>query len=453
FARGGFLGGSRATGGRGNGGQEFRPGQRPGPGSKQRREGYTADHGGDILADFAGESAGGGAGIQGGGGESPGGIGRVVRGGARSAVRRTGGVHHGGPDAQRDEFLGKLAGMVRGARTGLRRRGATGNAAAGGGAESGSQVCRGGGSGPGGGHGAAVRRDRERRACGRDRVAAATGRPPGPERTGGASEMGVHARAARRCSGGRGCHLRDTLPSGPATETEAATATMNRQNLIIDADDTLWENNIYFERAFEEFVAFLDHSSMSPREVRDILDEMEGTNARIHGYGSANFGRNLRQCYEHLVEREIREVDLATVMGFARRILECPMEVIPGVRETLAYLAGRHDLTLFTKGHVEEQKLKIDSSGLGVFFEHTAIVKEKDRAAYRRLVAERGMEAADTWRIGNSPKSDVNPALEAGLNAVFVPHEHTWVLEKQDLQPGKGRLLVLEKCEDLRERF
>ena len=80
-------------------------------------------------------------------------------------------------------------------------------------------------------------------------------------------------------------------------------------------------------------------------------------------------------------------------------------------------------------------------------------MKEKDAAAYRRLVAERGMDPAVTWMIGNSPKSDVNPALEAGLNAVFVPHEHTWVLEKQDLQPGKGRLLVVEKFEDLRERF
>src|ERR1039457_4684427 len=255
--------------------------------------------------------------------------------------------------------------MVRGARAGRRGCVATANAAAGGGAESGSQVRRGGGGGPGGGHGAAVRRDRERWACGRDRAAAATGRPPGPDRAGGFGEVGVHTGAARRRSGGRGCHLRDTLPSGPATETEGATATMNRQNLIIDADDTLWENNIYFERAFEEFVAFLDHSSMSPREVRDILDEMERVNARIHGYGSGNFCHNLRRCYEDLVGREIREDDLATVMGFARRILECPMEVIPGVRETLDYLAGRHDLTLFTKGHVEEQKLKIDRSGLG----------------------------------------------------------------------------------------
>jgi hypothetical protein len=122
------------------------------------------------------------------------------------------------------------------------------------------------------------------------------------------------------------------------------------QFLLIDADDTLWENNIYFERAFEEFVDFLDHSSLSPDEVRDVLDEIESANNKIHGYGSLNFARNLRQTYEHLAEREVREEDLHTVMGFAERILECPMEVIEGVAETLEYLAARHDLTLFTKG-------------------------------------------------------------------------------------------------------
>ena len=80
-------------------------------------------------------------------------------------------------------------------------------------------------------------------------------------------------------------------------------------------------------------------------------------------------------------------------------------------------------------------------------------MEEKDAAAYRRLVAGRGMEPARTWMIGNSPKSDINPALEAGLNAVFVPHAHTWVLEKQEIRPGAGRLLVLEHFADLREHF
>ena len=226
-----------------------------------------------------------------------------------------------------------------------------------------------------------------------------------------------------------------------------------RQFLIIDADDTLWENNIYFERAFDEFVEFLDHSSMPPPEVRTVLDEIEAANARIHGYGTLNFARNLRQCYEHLAEREVREEDLTIVMGFAERILECPIEVIDGVAETLEYLAARHDLTLFTKGHPEEQKLKIDRSGLGRFFGHTAIVKEKDAAAYRRLVDERAMDPKRTWMIGNSPKSDINPALAAGLNAVFVPHAHTWVLEKQEIVPDHGKLLVLERFGDLQRHF
>jgi putative hydrolase of the HAD superfamily len=226
-----------------------------------------------------------------------------------------------------------------------------------------------------------------------------------------------------------------------------------RQHLIIDADDTLWENNIYFERAFDEFVQFLDHSTLTAPEIREVLDEIELANAKTHGYGSLNFGRNLRQCYQHLAEREIREEDLATVMSFAERILDCPMQVIDGVASTLEYLAGRHDLTLFTKGHPEEQKLKIDRSGLGVYFGHTAIVKEKDVAAYRTLVAERGIDAERAWMAGNSAKSDINPALEAGLGGIFIPHSHTWSLERQEIRAGNGRLLVLERFADLKKHF
>jgi len=226
-----------------------------------------------------------------------------------------------------------------------------------------------------------------------------------------------------------------------------------RQFLIVDADDTLWENNIYFERAFDEFVAFLDHSSLTAPEVREVLDAIEVVNAKVHGYGSLNFARNLRETYERLCERHIEEGDLQTVMCLAERILECPMEVIEGVEETLDYLAGRHDLTLFTKGNPDEQRLKVDRSGLGGYFQHTAIVKEKDARAYLNLVQERAMDPARAWMIGNSPKSDVNPALGAGLNAVFIPHAHTWVLEKEEIRPVEGRLMVLERFGQLRERF
>ena len=226
-----------------------------------------------------------------------------------------------------------------------------------------------------------------------------------------------------------------------------------RQQLIIDADDTLWENNIYFERAFEDFCGFLAHSNMTPAEVRAVLDEIETVNNKVHGYGTANFARNLTECYHKLVEREVRAQDLPRVMSFTEQIVRHPIELIGGVPETLEYLSTRHDLTLFTKGNAEEQKLKLDRSGLAIYFGHTAIVKEKDAGSYQALIRERRLDPERTWMIGNSPKSDINPALEVGIKAVFVPHLHTWSLEHEDLRDGGDRLLRLERFGDLREYF
>ena len=230
---------------------------------------------------------------------------------------------------------------------------------------------------------------------------------------------------------------------------------MMMQYLIFDADDTLWENNIHFERAIEDFLDFLAHSTLTREEARTVLDEIEQANFGVHGYGSATFTRNLRLCYEHLAEREISEDDLRTVIAFGERILSQPIELLDGVQETLALLAERHDLTLMTKGHPEEQRMKIDRSGLESYFRHATVVPEKDGAAYRSLVAQLEVDPARTWMIGNSPKSDINPALAVGINAVFIPHHATWRLEHQDLigdgRPGK--LLVLERFRDLRTHF
>ena len=227
----------------------------------------------------------------------------------------------------------------------------------------------------------------------------------------------------------------------------------DRQHLLIDADDTLWENNIYFERAFDEFCEFLNHSTLTPEQIRASLDEIEIANIRLHGYGALNFGRNLWQCYQHLVERDMASGDAATVTAFAERILHQPVELIEGVRETLEYLTTRHQLILFTKGQAEEQKLKLDRSGLGVYFGHTAVVKEKDTAAYRQVLADLELDSERTWMIGNSPKSDINPALEAGLRAVYVPHERTWHLERTNFSGDASRLLQIQKFAELREHF
>jgi putative hydrolase of the HAD superfamily len=227
----------------------------------------------------------------------------------------------------------------------------------------------------------------------------------------------------------------------------------SRQFLLIDGDDTLWENNVYFEQAIEAFIDFLAHSSMSRDQVRAALDEIEHMNVKVHGYGSASFTRNLQQTYERLAERDLRPHDIEHVLQLGQRIANQPVTLLPDVAETVSYLAGRHDLMLLTKGHPEEQQLKIERSGLTEFFVATAVVHEKAEETYRAIVHDRQLDPARTWMIGNSPRSDVNPALAAGLNAVFIPHEHTWRLEKEEVVPADGRLLIVQGFGELRAHF
>jgi putative hydrolase of the HAD superfamily len=226
-----------------------------------------------------------------------------------------------------------------------------------------------------------------------------------------------------------------------------------RQHLIFDADDTLWENNIYFEQAFDEFCEYLNHSSLTAVEIRTILDEIEIANAKIHGYGAVNFGRNLSQCYLRLAERAVDEHDLKLVSSMAHQILAQEIELMEGVAETLPFLAEKHELTMCSKGDVAEQNRKIDLSGLRPLFAHCAVVREKSRATYEELANVRGFDLSRTWMIGNSPKSDINPSLEAGLRAVFVPHARTWSLEKEEIRDPDGRLVVVRKFSDLAGLF
>jgi putative hydrolase of the HAD superfamily len=229
---------------------------------------------------------------------------------------------------------------------------------------------------------------------------------------------------------------------------------MARRCLILDGDDTLWENNIFFEEAIERFIDFLDHSSMSREQIRAALDEVERLNSRVHGYGSAAFAENLRQCYERLCERQLRAEDIEHVLSLGRRIAEQPLRLIDGVESTVSQLALRNDLILFTKGGAEEQRLKIEHSGLTSMLKDSVVVREKDREAYVQLISERSLAPERTWMVGNSPRSDINPALEAGLNAVFIPHSSTWSLELEDIiDPDGGRLLVLQRFADLRQHF
>jgi len=227
------------------------------------------------------------------------------------------------------------------------------------------------------------------------------------------------------------------------------------QTLLIDADDTLWENNIYFERAIARFISFLNHHEFSPEQVREVLNDVERECVVKHGYGLHSFSHALVGTFERLSVQPVTPDLHARITGFAHTVADHPIELLPEVPQTLQYLSTRHRLILVTKGALEEQSGKIERSGLKEYFAASEIVAEKDSAAYQALVEKHGLTRTSTWMIGNSPRSDINPALAAGLHAVFVPHGDTWILEHEEVNaaPASQRLLIVGRFAELREHF
>jgi putative hydrolase of the HAD superfamily len=227
------------------------------------------------------------------------------------------------------------------------------------------------------------------------------------------------------------------------------------QTLLIDADDTLWENNIYFERAIARFISFLNHHEFSPEQVREVLNDVERECIITHGYGLHSFAHALARTFERLSVQPVTPESHAQIQSFANSISNHAIELLPEVPETLRHLSQRHRLILLTKGAIAEQSGKVERSGLKQYFSAVEIVAEKNPEAYTSVIETHNLTPDATWMVGNSPKSDINPALAAGLHAVFVPHGDTWILEHEDLNPAPPQqtLLIVGRFAELREHF
>jgi putative hydrolase of the HAD superfamily len=227
------------------------------------------------------------------------------------------------------------------------------------------------------------------------------------------------------------------------------------QNLLIDADDTLWENNIYFERAIARFISFLNHHEFTPEQVREVLNDVERECVVKHGYGLQSFAQALAYTFERLSTVPVTPELHAQVRSFAHTIENHPIEFLAEVPETLRDLSARNRLILLTKGAFDEQNGKIERSGVKQHFVACEVVAEKNSSTYRHIVEKYSLDPQATWMIGNSPRSDINPALSAGLHAVFVPHGDTWILEHEEVNPAPAdqKLLIVGKFAELREHF
>ncbi len=227
------------------------------------------------------------------------------------------------------------------------------------------------------------------------------------------------------------------------------------RTLLVDADDTLWENNIFYLRCTARFKSLLGEHGIAEERSQDTLDRLERGTVQEHGYGPAGYVAAVVATAETLLREagvELTDELVAEVRRIAEPVRRAPMVLMEGVRETLLALRPSTRLVLVTKGDRPTQLEKVARSGLGPLFDAKHVVPEKDADVYRGIARELGLDPRCTWMVGNSVKSDINPAVEAGLGAILVPHDHTWTAEHAELEHPE-RVTVLRAFADLLPLF
>ncbi len=223
------------------------------------------------------------------------------------------------------------------------------------------------------------------------------------------------------------------------------------RQILFDADDTLWENNIYYVKATEDFFDLLVPHGLDRAALEREFDELELKVVRERGYGSHNFVYIL----ETLFERYQNYINYRDFKAIVDRFNQHPHDpkLFPGVIETLQYLKTNYHLYVLTKGDFKEQEGKIINAGIDKLVNAYFIVPEKEDAVYKEILQKHNWQADQTCMVGNSPKSDINPALRVGMYAVYIPYANTWKLDFEQIQPVEGRYFKVERFSDLKNLF
>jgi putative hydrolase of the HAD superfamily len=216
----------------------------------------------------------------------------------------------------------------------------------------------------------------------------------------------------------------------------------------LDADDTLWHNETIFRLTHDRFVELLaEHGDRELIESR--LSATEQRNLRLYGYGVKGFTLSMIETAMELTGGQASPAVVREILAAGREMLSHPVETLPGVDEALAALAERYRLVLITKGDLMDQERKLAASGLGDMFAAIEIVSEKHAHTYDRVFNRHGTGPREAVMVGNSMRSDVLPALEAGAWAVHIPYAVTWAHELADAPEGDPRFAALDRIDDL----
>jgi len=215
-----------------------------------------------------------------------------------------------------------------------------------------------------------------------------------------------------------------------------------------DADDTLWQNEQFFRLTEERFASFLADYAEKEHLTRRLL-EAERRNLQLYGFGIKGFTLSMIETALEVTEGRAPAHVIRNSLDAGREMLSHPVETLPSVREALERLAGSYRTVMITKGDLFDQERKLAQSGLGEFFDAVEIVSTKDAATYERVFARHGDGPAHAMMVGNSLKSDIVPAIEAGSWGIYIPHDLTWALEHAEEPTDAPRFRRLGRISEL----
>lgn len=218
--------------------------------------------------------------------------------------------------------------------------------------------------------------------------------------------------------------------------------------ICLDADDTLWHNMRHFNVAEEALVAMLEPFADAD-VARDALNACEGRNLKLYGYGAKGFTLSMIEAAVELAGDALDRAMIVDILDAGKALLAHPVDLFDGVEDTLEALADRGKLVLVTKGDLLHQESKLAASGLGDLFSGIEIVSDKNADTFRRIFDQYGVDAAEAVMAGDSMRSDIRPALEAGAWAAFIPQEGGWVHEVADAPEEQARFRQLRRLAEL----
>jgi putative hydrolase of the HAD superfamily len=210
--------------------------------------------------------------------------------------------------------------------------------------------------------------------------------------------------------------------------------------ICVDADDTLWHNERHYNAARERFRNLLSGSG----DVDASLEAVERANFETYGFGAKGFALSLVEAAALTAGTKLTGGLIVEILQIGKDLLMHPVELLDGVEDALDALAMRAPLVLVTKGELAHQESKLVRSGLAGRFSSVEIVSDKSADTFRQVFERHGVLPGQAVVVGDSVRSDVLPALEAGAYAGYIPHPLAWDFERRAEPVGESRYQRIE---------